>query len=119
MIAATAVHGLPSMKPLQTRKCLSKIFIRKTNGTCFKKNIYRCGRSFGCSRSNERRDYCKCLRDGATKFQVAFPRNTIARPKPARRFGPVITHSGLMITRSGTVITHFGNVITRFGNAQK
>jgi len=46
-------------------------------------------------------------------------RNTIARPKPARRFGPVITHSGLMITRSGTVITHFGNVITRFGNAQK
>jgi hypothetical protein len=39
-------------------------------------------------------------------------RNTTARPKPARRFGPVITGFGL-------VITHSGNLITRFGNARK
>jgi hypothetical protein len=46
-------------------------------------------------------------------------RNTIARPKPARRFGPVITGFGLVITRFGTVTTHSGNVITRFGNSRK
>jgi hypothetical protein len=38
-------------------------------------------------------------------------RNTTARPKPVRRFGPVITGFAL-------VITHSGNLITRLGNAR-
>jgi hypothetical protein len=46
-------------------------------------------------------------------------RNTTARPKPARRFGTVITGFGSVITRSGMVITHSGNVISRFGKSRK
>jgi hypothetical protein len=46
-------------------------------------------------------------------------RNTTAKLKPDRRFGPVITGFGSVITRFGMVINHSGNVITCFGRARK